>query len=369
MRIDDASVTLFRWDDIPPAQYGTANPAAGGSELGLLELRTDAGIVGRAFLGASFRSARLDVEGLVRHLLPQLRGEDPLQRERLFAKVHGLRRAATLRAIGACDVALWDIVGQAAGLPLHALMGGFRRKVPAYASSSTLAAEEMYPEQALRLRAQGYRAYKIHPPAGGLDASIRVCRAVRRAVGDDMVLMIDPAGMFRLPDAVRLGRVLEELRFHWYEDPLHEDDLHNYPLLRQKLDVPILATEYASGGFEMMGNWIERGATDYLRGDVAVKGGLTPCLKAAHLAEAFGMNFEVHHGGNSWNNVAQLHLIMAVRNTEYFEVLLPEAAQRYGLLRDIEVDAEGLVQAWDDPGVGAEPDMDLVRAKTTAVLR
>lgn len=369
MRIDDASVTMFRWDDIPPAQYGTRNPAAGGSELGLLELRTDAGITGRAFLGASFRSARLDVEGLVRHLLPRLHGADPLQRELLFERLHGLRRAATLRAIGACDVALWDIAGQAAGLPLHALMGGYRRRVPAYASSSTLAREEMYPEQALMLWERGYRAYKIHPPQGGLAAAIRVCRAVRRAVGDEMVLMIDPAGMFRLPDAVRLGRVLEELHFHWYEDPLQEDDLHNYPLLRQKIDVPILATEYASGGFEIMGSWIGRGATDYLRGDVAVKGGLTPILKAAHLAEAFGMNFEMHHGGNSWNNVAQLHLIMAIRNTEYFEVLLPEAAQKYGLLRDIEVDAEGFVQAWDAPGIGAEPDLDLIRARTVAVLR
>ena len=137
MRIDEASVTLFRWDDIAPAQYGTGNPAASGSELGLLELRTDAGIRGRAFLGASFRTARLDMEGLVRHLLPLLRGENPLERERLFARMHGMRRAATPRAIGACDVALWEIAGQAAGLPLHALMGGFRRKVPACASSST----------------------------------------------------------------------------------------------------------------------------------------------------------------------------------------------------------------------------------------
>ena len=369
MRIDDASVTMFRWDDIPPAQYGDRNPAAGGSELGLLELRTDQGIVGRAFLGASFRSARLDVEGLVRHLLPLLHGENPLERERLFARLYGLRRAATLRAIGAVDVALWDILGQVAGLPLHAIMGTTRRKIAAYASSSTLASEGAYPDQALMLKASGYRAYKIHPPKGGVESAIRVCRAVRAAVGPEMVLMIDPAGAYRLPDAVRLGRVLDELGFHWYEDPLGEDDLHNYPALRAKLDVPILATEYASGGFEIMAAWIERGATDYLRGDVAVKGGLTPCLKAAHLAEAFAMNFEVHHGGNSWNNVAQLHLIMAIRNTEYFEVLLPEAAQQYGLLRDIEVDAEGFVHAWNAPGVGAEPDMELIRAKTTAVLR
>jgi len=368
MRIDDARVTLFRWDDIPAAQYGTANPAAGDSELGLLELRTDSGIVGRAFLGASFRTARLDVEGLVRHLLPLLRGENPLERARLFQRIHALRRAATLRAIGACDVALWDIAGQVAGMPLHAMMGTYRRKIPAYCSSSTLPREEMYVEQVLKLKEQGYKAYKIHPPRE-VNATIRVCAAVRQAAGPEMTLMLDPGCYFKFPEAVRIGRALEELDYHWYEDPLHEDDLHNYPLLRQKIDVPIMATEYASGGFEIMSAWIERGATDYLRGDVAVKGGLTPCLKAAHLADAYRMNFEVHHGGNSWNNVAQLHLMMSIPNTSYFEVLLPEKAQKYGLVRDIEVDGEGFVHAWDAPGVGAEVDMALVKAKQTAVLK
>ena len=68
--------------------------------------------------------------------------------------------------------------------------------------------------------------------------------------------------------------------------------------------------------------------TDYLRGDVAIKGGITGVLKAAHLAEAFKMSYETHHGGNSLNNVANLHVTMALRNCEYFEVLLPAAAQK-----------------------------------------
>ena len=110
------------------------------------------------------------------------------------------------------------------------------------------------------------------------------------------------------------------------------------------------------------------GATDYLRGDVAVKGGLTACLKAAHLAEAFQMNFEIHHGGNSLNNVANLHLALAIPNTEYLEILLPDQAQKYGLVEDLEVDVNGLVHAINQPGLGAAIDFDLIRRKTTAVL-
>jgi L-alanine-DL-glutamate epimerase-like enolase superfamily enzyme len=101
---------------------------------------------------------------------------------------------------------------------------------------------------------------------------------------------------------------------------------------------------------------------------VAVKGGITALIKTAHLAEAFGMNFEVHHGGNSLNNVANLHVIMAIRNCEYFEVLLPAGAQKYGLVQDIEVDRDGLVHAPDAPGLGYKIDLELIERSKVAVL-
>jgi L-alanine-DL-glutamate epimerase-like enolase superfamily enzyme len=138
--------------------------------------------------------------------------------------------------------------------------------------------------------------------------------------------------------------------------------------LRAKLDIPLMATEYSPGGFTNYVPWILNQATDYLRGDVAVKGGITALLKTAHLAEAFGMNYEVHHGGNSLNNVANLHVIMAIRNCEYFEVLLPAGAQKYGLVQDIEVDRAGLVHAPSEPGLGYPIDFALIERKQIAVL-
>ena len=91
-------------------------------------------------------------------------------------------------------------------------------------------------------------------------------------------------------------------------------------------------------------------ATDFLRGDVAVKGGITPLIKTAHLAEAFHMNLEVHHGGNSLNNVANLHVILAIPNTEYLEVLLPDSTQKYGLVQDLCADRDGKVRPPDGAG-------------------
>ena len=372
MKITEVTVTLFAWEGIPTARYGRANPVTRPkSELGLVQVVTDEGLTGHYFLGSSFRSARLDVESLVRHLAPLLIGRDPLTRERLHHELIERTRTTTLRAIGAVDVALWDLCGQIAGLPLHRLMGSFRTRVPAYASSSTLGEVGAYVDGVTAMREAGFRAYKIHPPGPDLAECIAVCRAVRKAAGDDMVLMIDPAGLFDYPQALRLGREIEDLGFYWYEDPLSESDIYNYVKLRQKLDIPIMATEYSPGGFEAYAPWLLAQATDYLRADVAIKGGLTAVMKIAHLAEAFRMNLEVHHGGNSLNNLANLHAIMAICNCEYFEVLLPAAAQKYGLVRDIEIDAEGFVDIspFEQPGLGASIDFDLIHSRTLEVLR
>ncbi len=368
MKITDVTLTLFAWSGIPPTTYGRhTGRFSGASELGLLTLATDGGLEGHAFLGSAMRSAALDGASLLSALKPIVMGQDPLERERLWQAMWQRSRQTTLRAIGAVDVALWDLGGKIAGLPIHQLIGGYRESVPAYASSAVLPTAEAYAEEAARFKAQGWKAYKIHPPTEPA-TDIAICEAVRRAVGGDYTLMLDSTWAYQYPEALRVGRAVEDLGFHWYEDPLADDDLYNYVKLKQHLAIPILATEYAPGGFTALAPWIIARATDYLRGDVAVKGGITPLVKSAHLAEAFHMNVEIHHGGNSLNNVANLHVTMAIRNCEFFEVLLPSAAQKYGLARDIEVDAGGLVHAPAGPGLGAAIDFDLIARHTTTVL-
>ena len=230
-----------------------------------------------------------------------------------------------------------------------------------------LGSKEAYADEAVRFKSQGWTAYKIHPPTDP-KLDIEVCRAVRGAVGDGFRVMLDSTWAYQYPEALRVGQVAQELGFYWYEDPLADDDLYNYVKLKQQLSIPILATEYTPGGFTAYAPWLTDRATDYLRGDVAVKGGITPLVKTAHLAEAFHMNFEIHHGGNSLNNVANLHVIMAIRNCEYFEVLLPAGAQKYGLVADIEVDAQGLVHAINEPGLGGAIDFALIEKNKTTVL-
>lgn len=368
MKITDLTLTLFAWNDIPATSYGAhSGRFSGRSQLGLLAISTDAGITGHAFLGSAFHPADIDGAGLIRFLKPLVMGQDPLDRERLNQMLWKRVRTTTVRSIGAVDVALWDIAGKAANLPIHRLLGTCRHKVPVYASSAVLATPEAYAEEAARLKAAHWHAYKIHPPQAWRE-DIRVCEAVRKSVGDEYTLMLDSTWSYDFTEAMRVGRAIEQLGFYWYEDPLADQDIYNYVKLREKLDIPIMATEYPQAGLDAYAPWITQRATDYLRGDVAVKGGITTLLKTAHLAEAFRMNYEVHHGGNSLNNVANLHVIAAIRNTEFFEVLLPDAAQKYGLVTDIAMDAEGYVHVPTAPGLGAEIDFALVERNRLAVL-
>jgi L-alanine-DL-glutamate epimerase-like enolase superfamily enzyme len=369
MKIVDVTLSLFTWDGLPAVVYGPNVRMPGGScLLGLLAIATDEGVTGHSFLGAANRPADFDARQLMELLKPVVMGQNPLDRERLNQRLWARGRATLTRAIGAVDVALWDLAGKVAGLPIHQLLGSYRDTIPAYASSQVLPSTQEYCEQALYYKSRGWQAYKLHPPHPWRE-DIKVCAAVRQAVGDDYPLMLDATWSYDYPTAVRVGRAIEELNFHWYEDPLAEWNIHGYVKLKQQLHVPLMATELPFGGLDQYSPWILAQATDFLRGDVCFKGGITTCIKTAHLAEAFGMNYEIHHGSNSLNNVANLHIAMAIRNCEYFEVLLPDAANKFGLSHDIEIDREGLAHAPTGPGLGVEIDFERIQRNTQAVLR
>lgn len=366
MKITDLTVTLVRWDVPKDRHPGYPEAQSWDAQLGVVTVHTDEGIEGHSFLG-NYRQRADDFAGpMIRFLKPIVVGRNPLDIGALWSEMWAQNRIVHVRAIGAVDVALWDLAGKVAGLPVHRMLGTCRTKVPAYSSSALLVTPQDYAEEALQFKQDGWPAYKIHPHMNAAE-DIEISKAAREAVGDGFVLMLDSMWAYRYEEAVRVGRAIEELDYYWYEDPLAEDDIYGYVKLRQKLDIPILATEYAPGGLYGLAEWVTQQATDILRGDVAIKGGITGMMKIAHMAEAFQMNCEIHHGGNSLSNVANLHVTMAMDNCEYFEILLPATANKFGLVEDIQV-IDGYVHAPEEPGLGYEIDWDLVKAQTTAVV-
>ncbi|MCH8063398.1 MAG: mandelate racemase [Chloroflexi bacterium] len=366
MKITDVKITMFKWN-IAPWRTGGRMAFGGQKLLGIVTIGTDEGVEGHSFLGSSRQGADAFAGPLLEFIKPMIMGRNPMDIGAIWRDMWKQNRSVSTNAIGAVDVALWDIAGKVAGLPIHRLLGTCRDQIPAYSSTAWHETAEEYAEEALSFQSMGWTAHKIHPH-GDPKTDVKICEAVRKAVGDDMTLMLDSMWAYGYEDALRVGRAIEGLDYFWYEDPLVEEDIYNYVKLKSKLDIPIMATEYAPGRLYGMAQWILNYATDMLRGDVAVTGGITPLVKIAHIAEGFGMKCELHHGGNSLNNVANLHIMMAMHNCDFYEVFPATGANKYGLVEDIEVDGQGLVYAPTKPGLGYEIDWELVKREQEQVV-
>jgi L-alanine-DL-glutamate epimerase-like enolase superfamily enzyme len=372
MKITDIRVVLHARPAGSLAVFGTGETLP----MGVLRVLTDEGIEGNAFLSLPGPGPEAVGAEIVTVLKPLLIGEDPLDIGRHWRRAAGMTHFVGAIALGSLDIALWDIAGKVAGLPIHRLLGTTRTSVPVYLSSGHHPSSGDYAAEALYWKEQGWRAYKLHPARGpwvqrerlAVAADVEACTAVREATGPGMALMLDSSWDYDHSEALRVGRAIEELDYAWYEDPLPAHDLHGYLELRRHLDIPLMATEITLGGLHTMPQWIApQRATDYLRGDVVIKGGITGLMKIAHLAEAFNMNCEVHDGYNALGNLANLHVVMAISNCDWFEVLPFNRSGdhglehlSYGLVQPLEIDGQGLLHAPSGPGLGIEIDWDLI---------
>lgn len=300
---------------------------------------------------------------------PECIGEDVLDREKLWHKAHRADRFGGIvpfTAYGPLDVAFWDIGAKAAGVPLYKYIGAYRDRVPAYASSPFMNTPSEYADLAINAKNDGFTAFKLHPP-GDPARDIECCRAVREAVGPEMVLMSDPVGgAYDHEDALKVGRALERLDFLWLEEPLYDHDIHGLELLSRTLDIPICAGEWNSDFFSKV-NYLKTGAADIIRADVSWTGGVTGTLKTAHLAEAFGVNCEIHMTVLSLMDVANLHVALAIKNCRYLELPYPDR-QVFGVEQPLWPDSDGMVSAPDGLGLGALIDWNAIETNTTAKI-
>jgi L-alanine-DL-glutamate epimerase-like enolase superfamily enzyme len=380
VRITDITVILHERQAVASASFGPARPIP----LGVLRITTDEGIEGNAFLSSPGPGPVAIAEQIVTIVKPWLAGADPLDIGKHWRRMEGMVHYLSPHTVGTVDIALWDVAGKAAGLPIHRLLGTCRDRIPAYFSSAHHATAQEYADEALYWQEQGWRGYKIHPPRSpwlppgqsppvGFD--IEASAAVRNAVGDDMTLTLDSSWSYSYTDALRVGQAIQDLDYFWFEDPLPTHDMYNYVRLGKHLSIPLLATEINPGGLAALPPWITSGATDFLRGDVVIKGGITGLMKIAHLAEAFGMNCEVHDSYNALNNVAGTHVMMAIDNCDWLEVLAFNRSGdhslghlSYGLTEPFEVDREGNVHAPTGPGLGVGVDWDLINSSVQAIV-
>lgn len=307
---------------------------------------------------------------LAKTLEPFLKGRNIHEREALW---HEFRQRSRMWGHfpiyiwGPIDCCLWLLAAEAAGLPLYRYIGAVRDQVPVYASSMFLEGTDNYVQQAKAVQLQGFAAYKLHPPGNSIAVDLQIHEAVRHAVGPDFPLMSDPVAMMTLPDALRYGRALEKLDYLWFEEPMADE---NIPVLREltrQLDIPVVGTEVLAGHPYSLADIVARQVVDVIRADVSWSGGVTGVLKSAHLAEAFGMNCEIHTAIFHPLELVNLHLCAAVKNCTYLELLAPVEDFVFGLVDGLPVE-NGLARLPDGPGLGQELDWNFITNTTMAEL-
>lgn len=302
-------------------------------------------------------------------------GRDVFERERIWDQANASLAKTDRIGAGAIDIALWDAAGHATGLPIASLLGRFRDRLPAYASTVTggrglgsLAGPDTYRDFAAWCADAGIPGFKLHGPANGSARSeIAALRASAEGSAGRTHVMTDPGNSLRtLADALALGRACDEVEAFWWEDPMRGDAPFGHKILREKVRTPLLVTEFVRG-LELRTAVALQGGTDMLRADPELDMGITGVMKTAHAAEALGIDVEVHASGP-----AQRHCMAAIRNTNYYELGLldpssgnplhpPVYADGYGEEAS-SVGADGCVAVPSGPGLGVTYDWDWLYA-------
>lgn len=341
---------------------------AGGT---ILIVHTDAGVSGYC----------PNISALEEAVLPRiwhfLKGRNVLEREFIYDEIKRAQRQSARMGVAAIDTALWDLAGRMFNQPIYRLLGGWKKSVPCYASTyhgdenGGLDCPEAFADFAVRCKEMGYPAFKIHGWGNApVLREVKNVLAVRKAVGDDMDLMLDPAcELTTFGDAVTVGHACDDARFYWYEDPFRDGGISQFAhrKLRQLIRTPLLQTEHVRT-LEPHIDFVLADATDFVRGDIGYDG-ITGVMKLAHAAEALGIDIEFHGPGP-----AQRQCMAAIRNTNYYELGLvhPKAPASHadGLYVDYSddldaIDEHGHLPVPTGPGLGVEIDWDWVKAHET----
>jgi L-alanine-DL-glutamate epimerase-like enolase superfamily enzyme len=378
VKITDIRTIVLSCRCDPP--YASAAGVQGQRGALLVEIETDNGIVGIGEAGIG-GGVTADVIGKV--LAPLVRGEDPLLIEHLWQKMFARtrqygRRGLVMQAISGIDIALWDIAGKVAKLPVYRLLGASRDRVEAYASGGFYQEGKSVADlagEAEGYRARGFKGMKMkigrNPSTQThlrqllgqaefceVDPSEDLARvaAVRQALGPQGKLMVDVNCAWSPDFAIEMGRAMEPQKLYWIEEPVATDDIDGSARVADALATPIAGYETEMGlyGFREL---IDRGAVDIVQADIAWSGGFSEGRRIAAYAQAHHRMVAPHAFAGAVLLVASLHFAAAIPNG-----LLLEWDQNPNVLRDellkepLHLESDGTVRPPERPGLGIELD-------------
>jgi L-alanine-DL-glutamate epimerase-like enolase superfamily enzyme len=306
-------------------------------------------------------------------MAPMLLERDPEHRVAIFEDLKIAFRHFDRVGIAALDTALWDLAGKKYGVSIAAMLGGFRDRLPVYASTypgqkqpGGLNSAEAYADFAENCKERGFPAFKIHGIRdGSAETEVAIMTAVKDRVGEGMKLMTDPACSLKTyVDAIYVGCACDDLKYFWYEDPYRDaaTSAFSHKRIREKIRTPLLISEHIRGA-EQKADFALNGGTDIIHIDPELDGGITGTLKIAQFADAIGMDVQLHTAGPMHR-----HCMAAIPNTYFYELALvgpgrcngfqpPIYACGYGDQVD-DVESDGCLPVPQGPGLGVTYDLD-----------
>jgi L-alanine-DL-glutamate epimerase-like enolase superfamily enzyme len=326
---------------------------------------------GRYGLGSVFTSDDL-VRGALAALAPLYRGESALEPERVSEKLHQHtfwqgRGGAITHTISGVNIALWDLLGKATGQPVGRLLGGrYRERVRPYASL-LMQRPERLAEELLRIKSQGFRAFKIGwGPFGrhsyALDEAI--VRAAREAVGPDMLLMVDAGASDAFWGqgykwALHTAQMLAAYDVAWFEEPLKPDALDDFVALRRAAPLPIAGGEVLTRR-QAFQPWLAAGAFDIVQPDVTKVGGISEERRIGWMAQEHGARFIPHGWNTAVGLAADLQLASAFPDTDLVEYRIGSPYIDELAAGGWTLDGDGMLSIPGVPGLGLELNLDAV---------
>ncbi len=334
-------------------------------ELGyvIVDIATDEGIHG---IGLTYHEVGSEaVRAFIKHTIaPQIIGMDPLENEVIYEKVIADFRAVGRKGLAFCalsavDIALWDIKGKMAGMPLYRLLGGSRNQVPIYSSAgwTSYSTGELCDEM-LGMIAEGYTFLKLKVGVkGGTDPreDARRIHAVRKAVGPDIRLAVDANNIWKAGTAIQFMDRIADCDVEFFEEPVLADDIPGLAHCRRSMRVPLATGEHEYTRFGVR-DLLTAGAADIVQADVCRVGGYTEMVKIIALTQAFNVLFAPH-----CMELMHMHLVAAATNG----LILESLTLFRNVSRNVFIDApepkNGFLKLPDKPGLGLELNMDYIR--------
>lgn len=371
MRITDVLVDITEWQSEPIPVADVRESLGGTVRLGVVRVRTDEGFEGNGLIGPLDSELSQSVDQITTILKPRILERSPSDREWIWSRLdswagHGLPLQPAWAPV---DIALWDLEGKAAGVPVHQLLGTFRQSAPVMATAPPQHTRpEDFASEVADAAERGFTAYKIHP--GDLNAldTAAFAELAREAVGPDMALMLDPNNGYDFDRALQVGRALDDQRFAWFEDPVLSDDWEAITGLSARLDTPLAISDALGFLLRQSSHAVRLRAAGIIRGN-ARKLGITGLKKLCGMLEAFSIPCEIGFGGNALTNAANAHLVMSAPNSGFYEHVFPTHFHEIGVLNPITVRADGTIAASSVPGIGIHLDEAAIKRHTVETLR